>query len=331
MTNANRSRLSHDLVGATAMEVEADLLIITDPNRIEAARHVWTADIAGDVAIRSYSNRCPWQLHHREEGILAITLAEFLLVAGYISPNIVLEDFKTYIDRLTIIIIQAPIRVILMGDFNCKAIIAGSQYTNNRGQIFTNMMMATGLICLNDGTHTFEARGHRAVLDLSLVDSRWDAHTFHWCVLESDTGSDHRATLLVMDNSQSPAHASSKPPRLNGWQIDTVVNRTAAKLINSNELTPLVLQNIITEETTRIHQSVNRKHPVYWWSPEIALQRNRLQYWRRKKYRLRAGGGPPFEAALNEFAAARRELNCMIKRAKRDRWRELCSELASDP
>ncbi|XP_075223897.1 uncharacterized protein LOC142325752 [Lycorma delicatula] len=172
LSNANRSCLSHDLVGVIDTEIEADLVITKESNRNVAARHDWIADTTGDVAIKNCSNRHAWQLHRRDEGILSIILTEFVLVAGYVSPNIVLEDYKTYIDRLMGIIMQAPKRVILMGDFNCKAIIAGSDYTNNRGQIFADMMIVTGLVCLNDGTHTFEARGHRSVLDLTLVNNR---------------------------------------------------------------------------------------------------------------------------------------------------------------
>ncbi|XP_075213826.1 uncharacterized protein LOC142320032 [Lycorma delicatula] len=176
------------------MEIDVDLLVITEPNRIEAARHVWTTDTAGDVAVRSYSNRIGWQLHHRGEGILAIILPNFVLVAGYVSPNIGIAEYELYIDEIQRVILQSPKRAVVMGDFNCKATIAGSSYTNRRGQIFTEMMMATDMICLNDDSYTFEARGHRSVLDLKLVDNSWDPSLYQWRVLRSETGSDHFAT-----------------------------------------------------------------------------------------------------------------------------------------
>ncbi|XP_075226922.1 uncharacterized protein LOC142327388 [Lycorma delicatula] len=111
-----------------ATEIEADLVITTEPNRNVAARHDWIEDTKGDVAIKNCSNRHAWQLHRRDEGILSIILTEFFLVTGYVSPNIDLEDYETYIGKLMSITMQAPKRVILMGDFNCKAIIAGSDY-----------------------------------------------------------------------------------------------------------------------------------------------------------------------------------------------------------
>ncbi|XP_075217893.1 uncharacterized protein LOC142322701 [Lycorma delicatula] len=276
LSNASRSILSHDLVGETARELNVDIVITTEPNLGTAARHDWLADAVGDVAITIISNRIGWQLHHRGKGILAIILPNFVLVAGYVSPNIGIAEYELYIDEIQRVILQSPKRAVVMGDFNCKATIAGSSYTNRRGQIFTEMMMATDMICLNDDSYTFEARGHRSVLDLTLVDNSWDPSHYQWRVLRSKTGSDHFATIFSFDGIRPVIGRTPKPPRLSKRQVEVVVDKVARKLMDGREVTPflqelingirpfLILQELIVTEMARIPQNIRVYQPAYW-------------------------------------------------------------------
>ncbi|XP_075219339.1 uncharacterized protein LOC142323493 [Lycorma delicatula] len=273
LSNANRSILSHDLVGETANDLEVDFIVTTEPNLRTAARGDWWADAVGDVAISNVSGRLGWHLLHRGEGILAVALPDFVLIAGYVSPNINIGDFVQYINDLQRVIQRAPSRPILLGDFNCKSILTGSSYTNARGRIFIDMMMTTGLICLNDCTYTYEARGHRSVLDLTLVDGRWNPSVFSWSVLESETGSDHLATLLVMEGAR-PSTSATARFRFSPRQVEVVVNKIARTLSDGRIVTPQVLQESIITELSRVPQFGGGRHPVYWWTCEIADQRS---------------------------------------------------------
>ncbi|XP_075210240.1 uncharacterized protein LOC142317567 [Lycorma delicatula] len=190
-----------------------DIVVTTEPNYRTAARHNWLADASGDVAIHNVSNKLGWQLLYRGDGILAVLLPDMVLVSGYISPNITLDTFEQYIFELTGVLQRATKRIVLMGDFNCKVTLAGSNHTNRRGEIFGNMMMAVGLVCLNDNSCTFEARGHRSVLDLTLINSRWDPSLFQWRVLREETASDHFVTLMTMKEALPPIACPCGYPR----------------------------------------------------------------------------------------------------------------------
>ncbi|XP_075210256.1 dynein heavy chain 2, axonemal kl-2 [Lycorma delicatula] len=208
------------------------LQILEEPT----ARQDWWADTAGDVAVKNVSNKYGWQLHYWGEGMIAVVLPGMVLIAGYVSPNVDLDIYEQYINELQGVVVRSPRRVVLLGDFNCKTTAAGSNYTNRRGEIFTDMMVMTGLFCLNDTYEAYE--DHRSVLDLTLVDNRWDPTMFQWCVMRAETASDHYATLLVMKDTLTCNVDIHRPLHLTDRQVDIIVDRISSKLQEAEE--PLV-------------------------------------------------------------------------------------------
>lgn len=192
------------------------------------------------------------------------------------------------------------------------------------------MMMAVGWVCLKDNSYTFEARGHRSVLDLTLIESRWDPSLFQWRVLREQTASDHFVTLMTMKEALPPIACPRGYPRFTSGQINKIVDRAAKKLSDCRVVTPSVLQDIIIGEMARIPLS-NTRRPVYWWNAGISEQRRKHQLCRRKKHRTLRNGGPAHEMASVAFAEVRSTLNYLIKQAKRDKWIELCTERDNDP
>ncbi|XP_075236525.1 uncharacterized protein LOC142333388 [Lycorma delicatula] len=160
--------MSHDLVSELVIEQRADLLIITEPNKYLVARSGWMVDTNGDVAIMDVSGRIAWRLTSRSGGMLAVESDSTLAIGAYVSPNCDINEFTRRLDIIQGVVNNARKKVIILGDFNSKAIAAGSAYTNRRGEILTDMMRAISCLCVNDGTPTYEARGHSSVLDLTI-------------------------------------------------------------------------------------------------------------------------------------------------------------------
>ncbi|XP_075213635.1 uncharacterized protein LOC142319848 [Lycorma delicatula] len=156
MVNANRSMMSHDLVSELVIEQRADLLIITEPNKYLVARSGWVVDTNGDVAIMDVSGRIAWRLTSRSGGMLAVESDSTLAMC--LSPNCDIHEFTRRLDIIQGVVNNARKKVIILGDFNSKAIAARSEYTNRRGEILTDMMGEISCHCVNDGTPTYEAR-----------------------------------------------------------------------------------------------------------------------------------------------------------------------------
>ncbi|XP_075225257.1 uncharacterized protein LOC142326562 [Lycorma delicatula] len=323
--------MSHDLVSELVIEQRADLLIIMEPNKYLVARSGWMVDTNGDVAIMDVSGRIAWRLTSRSGGMLAVESDSTLAIGSYVSPNCDIHEFTRRIDIIQGVVNNARKKVIILGDFNSKAIAAGSAYTNRRGEILTDMMGEISCHCVNDGTPTYEARGHSSVLDLTIIDDRWSREHWDWRVLPHDVASDHHATMITIKGSDYVTREKLPYSSFTKEQIQIIIDRTAERIINIENLTPVALTNVIRQEMGRVaHRRANR-HSVYWWNMEIETLRGLLQSRRRRKQRLRMRGGQEYEEASLAYKETRQALNKAIRMSKKKQWHRLCEEIDGDP
>ncbi|XP_075228110.1 uncharacterized protein LOC142328290 [Lycorma delicatula] len=210
-------------------------------------------------------------------------------------------------------------------------VMAGSSYTNRRGQILTDLLETTGCHCINDGTPTYVARGHQSVLDLTIVDNRWKSEQYDWMVLLDDIASDHCATILDLRDANFERMEYPPLPSFLAKQIELIVNRTADRLKDRQQQTPEALSNIIKQEIDRVASNAARRRNVYWWTTEIGNMRQELQSLRRRKQSLLGNGREDYQDIARRYTETRRALNRAIKKRKRECWNNLCSELDTDP
>lgn len=71
------------------------------------------------------------------------------------------------------------------------------------------------------------------------------------------------------------------------------------------------------------------RRPVYWWNYEIA--QIRMQCHRARRQYQRARGRSTFVTLQTDFKNLRSQLKKAIKASKRRCWRDLCSEVDSNP
>ncbi|XP_075220462.1 RIMS binding protein [Lycorma delicatula] len=114
-------------------------------------------------------------------------------------------------------------------------------------------------------------------------------------------------------------------------QIEVIVNRKAERLSDNQQQTPEALSNIVMQEIDRMANSTARRRNVYWWTAEIDKLRQELRSLRRKKQRLLRDGTEEYQYAAKTYTEARRALNKVIKKKKRECWGNLCKELDTDP
>ncbi|XP_075217796.1 uncharacterized protein LOC142322605 [Lycorma delicatula] len=305
--------MSHDLVSELVIQQRADLLIITEPNKYLVARSGWMVVTNGDVAIMDVSGRIAWRLTSRSGGMWAVESDSTLAIGAYVSPNCDIHEFTRRLDIIQGVVNNARKKVIILGDFNSKAIAEGSAYTNRRGEILTDMMGAISCHCVNDGTPTYEARGHSSVLDLTIIDDRWSREHWDWRVLPHDVASDHHATMITLKGSDYVTREKMPYSSFTKEQIEIIIDRTAERIINIENLTPVALTNVIRQEMGRVaHRRANR-HSVYWWNMEIETLKGLLQSRRRRKQRLRMRGGQEYEEASLAYKETRRALNKAIQ------------------
>ncbi|XP_075210153.1 uncharacterized protein LOC142317472 [Lycorma delicatula] len=208
---------------------------------------------------------------------------------------------------------------------------AGCSGSNRRGELIEELMESLGGRCLNDGTPTYEARGHYSVLDLVIADNRWSMDQLELTVMDNDISSDHLPLHLIIKEGNDFVVERPFVTRPTARQVDKILDKVAQRLRNMIELTPDTLTSVIQQEMDKELRAIGGRRQVYWWSNEIARLRDNLQQARRRKQRLRIRGGSEFDTAAKLYIEARRHLNRAIKRSKRDHWFKLCEELDNDP
>ncbi|XP_075213745.1 uncharacterized protein LOC142319953 [Lycorma delicatula] len=314
--NVNRSILAHDLIARVVVERRVDFLAVAEPNRYEAAKSCWIADTQGDVAIMVINHNIHWRLRFRGRGVVALENETVMIVSVYVSPIIELAEFTCFVDIPQGLITNSSKRLVMLGDFNSKMVMAGSSYTNRRGQILVDLLETTGCHCINDGTPTYVARGHQSVLDLTILDNRWKSEQYDWMVLLDDIASDHRATILDLRDANFERVEYPPLPSFSAEQIELIVNRTADRLKARQQQTPEALSNII-KEIDRVASNAARRRNVYWWTTEIGNMRQELQSLRRRKQRLLRNGREDYQDIARRYIETRTALNRAIKKKEK--------------
>ncbi|XP_075210366.1 uncharacterized protein LOC142317705 [Lycorma delicatula] len=281
MVNANRSALSHDLVNELAMKDDTDLLVITEPNIHESAKAGWIVDTVGDVILRNFSGRVALNFKSRDEGVLVVEMDTVVVAVAYVSPNISIQDYGRFLDSIHTILTREARKFILLGDFNCKLTLAGCTYNNRRGELMADLIESLGGYCINDGTSTFVARGHRSILDLVIIDGRFLRYQFELTVLDDDISSDHFPLRLIFKDSNYTAVDRLICSRPTTQQIERIVDKVTERIQNMTELTPELVTVIIQREMDKEMRKSNTRRHVYWWNNEIMRFREILQKARR--------------------------------------------------
>ncbi|XP_014218311.1 uncharacterized protein LOC106646709 [Copidosoma floridanum] len=204
--------------------------------------------------------------------------------------------------------------VVLVGDYNFKAIAWREPRTDSRGQAVIEFAARLDLIVMNSGSSaTFRQPSDRGtIIDLTLISSQMVAWVSDWQVLKNYTASNHQYLSFE-------AMVSAPPP------IDL------SKILNTAEV-----EALISGTMRRVKEWCNACMPkrfarkgqrsCYWWTKEIAYLHGEAQHLQRLSQRHRTC--EDVEVAVAAYRNAKKALVRAIKVSKNRRWHKLIAETA---
>ena len=98
--NLGRSVRAHDIAFALASESEANLIVVSEPNKNLVTNQNQIIDKRTDIAVIPMSRNIGITSTESWEGFAKVSFGSWHLFACYISPNISLVDFKSSLDNL---------------------------------------------------------------------------------------------------------------------------------------------------------------------------------------------------------------------------------------
>ena len=182
--NANKARLAYDLMTQLAIELDIDIIVVTEPN-VNRLGKEWTVDNTNIAAIKTTKTGIPFK-RKSDEGFTWITHNNITIYSCYISPNVDIDTFQNFLNNLEQSITQHDKKhnMIITGDFNSASTIWGSEHTNRRGNILEEWMSRLNLTVMNQGNRpTFERKEQKSFLDLTLCNEQMVDKITKWTVL----------------------------------------------------------------------------------------------------------------------------------------------------
>ncbi|KAG5886457.1 hypothetical protein JTB14_012869 [Gonioctena quinquepunctata] len=147
-TNLGRNRAAHDAAFATATDIDADIIVVSEPNKK-------ICNGRGCV---------------------------------YLSPNITREDYRDKLENIMQKARRCQSEKIIAGDFNAKSAEWGSPTTDARGTILMDWTSTPNLIVQNRGSKpTFVRRATGSFIDVTLASQKIAKSITNWRVLDDET------------------------------------------------------------------------------------------------------------------------------------------------
>lgn len=337
-TNLNRNKAAWDLALQTAEEKKIDVLMVAEPNKARAKSAGAILDLRKDVAIL-VTGRIRAGAIGRQEGVAALRVGKILLVAGYSSPNISIDGFKAFMQRLEILVGQARGRCIVCGDFNAKSPVWGSRQEDARGRYLADAFAAWDMSILNEGGIPTFVRGNSAShLDVTAVSKEVEAEGTAWEISCDENLSDHRNIFITLGVREEPPH--NKKTMHERWKVTagdkqpiTENLRRQAATRGQQDGADAWVEAVTSacRQTLRSVQSHTGRQMKYWWTAEIADLRRECTAARR---RLERRSVRSMQLQTEELAAdCRRRRNMLrtaILKAKENCWKKLLEDVEGD-
>lgn len=348
--NLNHCRAAQDILMQCLVDGSVSLAVVAEPYKVPEHPR-WFGDVSHSVAVhwRGNTGEPPCSKLHAEQGLVAVEWGPLAVLGCYASPNCSLAEYEAFLDRVADCVRSClPRPVIVLGDFNAHSRAWGDRRDTVKGEATLEWAAALDLRLLNHGSASTCVRWQgESVIDLSWATLPAERMVVGWRVAEElVTLSDHRhitmdvAFRLPAANSR---RAFERPRRWAVKQLNRDLLVAAAHVADWSDAThsdPEEEARRLTDDMTAICDTAmprvrpERRHPVYWWSEQIAelravCLRARRQYTRAR--RRRSAGATEREARYAEYRDATVTLQRAIAESKARNWKALVDELDRDP
>lgn len=334
-----------DLIQATAVANGVDILLIQEPTKSRINGPEWLVDNRKDAVIKKINHDIQFFRSQAGEGYVLAELETCILYSTYVSPNITIDEYIVYLQRLAMSISEQRKPCIIGGDFNSKSYLWGSPTTNARGEILLEWLAGLDLTIANLGNVPTFVRGEsESHIDLTVSSESILRKVVNWKVLVEETLSSHRYISFEIVPAERTQIPTGSPNRFKGWCVDPNLLPKFVETFGTmadtwkeciqRDLKPESLTRIIKEAcnvTFKKKSSSTKYKKVYWWNKEISNARKNCNSSRRKMKRSRRRDPTLAEAAMLEYRNMKEILKSQISKAKESKWKELVEEVDKDP
>ena len=214
-------------------------------------------------------------------------------------------------------------------DSNAHSVLWGNSSNNSRGDELEEFVFGNNLTTLNVGnTPTFESGVGKSFIDLTMTNINALNRVQNWRVDEEASLSDHRYIKFVYERGLNSDHWFRNVRKTN-WRLfqNVLWNR---KDPQNSLMTTSDLDEEAKDLTEVIMEAFNgacparkalKRKPVPWWNDELTQLRKKV----RVSYRSYIREGKPvrhlYKTMIQEYKKG-------IASAKRDSWKNYCSEVS---
>lgn len=347
--NINRSGRSLDLLLHHAKELEVGLLLVSEPSRIVNSDK-WFVSKDNSAAIYYDMSFLKLRCRLAKQGsrFVAVYCGPYLVISVYISPNVGLFEYNSFLDELSGVLSSRVDKVIIAGDFNAKDSLWGSRINNNKGLLVTRWAAERDLRIINSGNAPTCVRPQGT----SIIDLTWASPDLlplikDWQVKEDlESLSDHLYIYFKLCTGRPglPPHRGISR-RWNLRKFDKDFYKAALiwrgwdpDVENKENLTQMLkwLDEIMEEACDAAAPRIGPRRPrkkAYWWQESVASMRftciRARRAWQRAKKRGRSSA--TIKDLGERYKTARKNLRLEISRLKAVAWQELIDTVNKDP
>ena len=339
--NLDRCKMAMELYVHRCLEQKIYLGIVAEPNKMMTDQNPkWITDERIDAAIYIPTKDTKVRNTGCGQGFVWAETDGMLVFSCYASPRMELKEFQEYLTKIcgTIKKQTNKKKILIGGDFNAKAYSWGSPREDKKGSALAEWASENDFIILNDGkTPTFERCGGSSYIDISLCTTNAGRLIRNWYVSDEENLSYHKSIYIEME--EAPEIFNKR--RKKGWiykeeKKDDIIDKAAEYIKNPNytheahELNK-VLKDVCNSTLKRKNYSRQRRS-MYWWNEEIAELRRICTRAKRTTTRTNKKNVAKEvkEQARNNYRYCRNMLKWAIQKAKREKWKLLCSEVEDD-
>lgn len=280
---------------------------------------------------------------------VSIHCGPYLVVSCYVSPNIGMQEYNSFLDELSDALSSRVDRIIIAGDFNAKASLWGSQSTNRRGLLLSKWAAERDLRIANTGHSPTCVRPQgSSIVDLTWVSPELLPLIGNWSVRE-DLESLSNHLFISFEARLSRPRPPPVRSTLRKWSLRKFDRDFFLAVLTWKGRNPEVedledlsqmrtwLDRTMEEACDAAAPRIGPRRPrrqAYWWRESVALLRHQCikarRLWQREK-RRRGRSSVIIEDLAANCKTKRKELRNEIGRLKSIAWQELIDSIDKDP
>lgn len=224
--------------------------------------------------------------------------------------------------------------LVICADANAHHSQWGSSDINDRGELLFEFITMNNLgICNRGNTPTFCVKNREEVLDVTLCSQSMELSIINWKVSEEASLSDHKWILFEILFSESKQKNFTNFRKVDWDKFNLVLEKSLVGFV-PNPISGHLIDDAVEELTKLLSGSIKSALPKFrtrgkkrskppWWNIDIGAK---LKETRKLQNQARSKGSRD-PVKWEVYKSCNRELKKMIRRAKRDSWRNFASSI----